>query len=84
MKVWTLLTWMTQLGLSIAAPLVGFIFLALWLRNQFSLGGWILWVGILLGLISALDGLRTSLKALTRLTKSEPQDKPAVSFHDHA
>lgn len=83
MKDWTLLTWMTQLGLSIAAPLAGFIFLALWLRNQFSLGSWVLWVGILLGLISALDGLRTSLKALTRLTKSEPQDKPAVSFHDH-
>ena len=83
MKDWTLLTWMTQLGLSIAAPLAGFIFLALWLRNQFSLGSWVLWVGILLGLISALDGLRTSLKALTRLTKSESQDKPAVSFHDH-
>ena len=84
MKEWTLLTWLTQLGLSVAAPLAGFIFLSLWLRNQFSLGNWVLWVGILLGLISALDGLRTSLKALSRLTKSEAEDKSAVSFHDHA
>jgi len=84
MKAWTLLTWLTQLGLSIAAPLAGFIFLALWLRSQFNLGDWVLWVGIVLGLISALDGLRTSLKALARLTKSETKDPPAVSFHDHA
>lgn len=83
MKVWTLLTWLTQLGLSIAAPLAGFIFLALWLRNQFELGDWVLWVGIVLGLVSALDGLRTSLKALARLTKSETKDTKIVSFHDH-
>lgn len=84
MKVWTLLTWMTQLGLSIAAPLAGFLFLALWLRSQFGLGDWVLWAGIVLGLISALDGLRASLKALTRLTKQEAKDTPTVSFHDHA
>ena len=84
MKVWTLLTWMTQLGLSISAPLAGFIFLALWLRSKFALGDWVLWVGIVLGLVSALDGLRTSLKALTRLTKQETKDTPTVSFHDHA
>lgn len=83
MKVWTLLTWLTQLGLSIAAPLAGFVFLALWLRSQFSLGDWVLWAGIVLGLISALDGLRISLKALSRLTKTEDKGTPTVSFHDH-
>ena len=83
MKVWTLLTWLTQLGLSIAAPLAGFIFLALWLRIQFELGDWVLCVGIILGLVSALDGLRTSLKALARLTKSETKDTKIVSFQDH-
>lgn len=84
MKALTLLTWMTQLGLSVAAPLAGFIFLALWLRSQFDLGDWVLWAGIVLGLVSALDGLRTSLKALARLTKSETRDTKIVSFHDHA
>lgn len=84
MKVWTLLTWLTQLGLSIAAPMAGFLFLALWLRSKFSLGNWVLWVGIILGLVSALEGLRTSLKALARLSKTETKDTQGVSFHDHA
>ena len=84
MKAFTLLTWVTQLGLSVAAPLAGFIFLALWLHSRFDLGNWVIWVGILLGFVSALDGLRTSLKALSRLTKAEPKDAPTVSFHDHA
>ena len=49
MKELTLLTWLTQLGLSVALPLAGFIFLALWLRSQFGWGDWVLWVGIVLG-----------------------------------
>ena len=84
MKELTLLTWLTQLGLSVAAPLVGFIFFALWLRDQFGWGNWVLWVGIILGLVSALDGLLQSLKALSRLTKKEKDDTPpAVSYNDH-
>ena len=84
MKVWTLLSWITQLGLSIAAPLVGFIFLALWLRSRFDLGSWVLWAGIVLGFLSALEGLRTSLKVLTRLSGQDSKETPPVSFHDHA
>ena len=34
MKDVTLLVWLTQMGLSIAVPLGGFIFLALWLHNS--------------------------------------------------
>lgn len=80
----TLFTWVTQLGLSVALPLVGFIFLAVWLRNQFGWGQWVLWVGIVLGLISALDGLVQTLKALSRLTKNREKDTPpTVSYNDH-
>lgn len=84
MKELTLLTWLTQLGLSVVLPLVGFIFLALWLRNQFGLGDWVLWAGIVLGLVSALDGLRQSLKLLTQLTQKKSGDNPPpVSYNDH-
>ena len=48
MKQLNLLVWITQLGLSVAVPLVGFIWLAVWLRSRFGLGNWILAVGILL------------------------------------
>ena len=84
MKDMTLLVWLTQLGLSTALPLAGFIFLALWLRNRFGWGDWVLWVGIVLGIISAIDGFRNSLKAMERLGKrSRKETPPPVSFNDH-
>ena len=83
MKELTLLSWLTQLGLSVAVPLAGWIFLALWLRSRFAWGEWVIWVGIALGLISAIDGLIRSLKALSMLTKRSDPPKPPVSFNDH-
>ena len=84
MKELTLLTWLTQLGLTVALPLAGFILLALWLQNQFGWGDWVLWVGIVLGLVSAIDGLRQSLKVLTQLTRKKTGDTPhPVSYNDH-
>ena len=84
MKDLTLLAWLTQLGLSVALPLAGFILLALWLRDRFGWGDWVLWVGIALGFISAVDGLRISLKALAQLTKNKKADvPPPLSFNDH-
>ena len=84
MKHLSLLVWLTQLGISVAVPPACFIFLAVWLRNRFALGQWILWVGILLGLVSAIDGLRTSLKTMARMSESKEEKSPApVSFNDH-
>ena len=84
MKDLTLLVWMTQLGLSVAFPLAGFILLALWLRDSCGWGGWVLWVGIFLGLVGAADGLRMSLKTLSKLTKNKKEDAPPpLSFNDH-
>lgn len=84
MKNLKLLVWLTQLGLSIAVPPAMFILLALWLRDSCGWGGWILWVGIVLGIVSAIDGLRTSLKAMSRLSKSKQQEDPPVSFNEHS
>lgn len=84
MKELSLLTWLTQLGLSVAMPLAGFIFLALWLRSRFELGVWVVIVGILLGLISAWNGLCTSLKLLNRMTRpKKDEEETPVSFNDH-
>ncbi len=83
MKELTLLTWLTQLGLSVVVPLAGWIFLALWLRREFALGDWSIWVGVALGLISAVDGFVRSLKALSSLAKQKEEPQPPVSFNDH-
>lgn len=77
-----LLVWLTQLGLSVALPPIGFILLAVWLRDRFSLGVWVIWIGILLGIVCAVDGLRMSLKAMEKMSQDQ-KEKPPVSFNDH-
>ena len=57
------LTLLTQLGLSIAFPLAGFVIGAVWLRNRYHLGIWILLLGIVLGIAGAAHGLWSMLKA---------------------
>ena len=84
MKNLNLLVWLTQLGISVAAPLGGFIWLGIWLRQRFDMGVWIVLAGIFLGLVCAIDGLRTSLKAMERMAKDKREDEPPpVSFNDH-
>ena len=83
MKDLSLLVWLTQLGLSVAVPMGGFVLLAVWLRERFSLGSWVVFLGILLGLAFAIDGLRHSLKLLSRFTKENKKEQPPVSFNDH-
>ena len=79
-----MLVFMTQLGLSVAFPLAGFIWLALWLRDQWSLGSWVIWIGIIVGMICAADGLRNTLRVMERLSRDNKTDKSStVSFHDH-
>ncbi len=83
MKNLQLLTWLTQLGISTAVPLAGFVLLAVWLRNRFDLGLWVLFVGIGLGLFCAVDGFCKNLKRLNSLGKDEKMKKTPVSFGEH-
>lgn len=84
MKDLNLIVWLTQLGLSTALPLGGFVLLALWLRQRFGWGDWVIWAGVLIGFVCAVDGFRSSLKTMSRLAKSKPSEEPpAVSFNDH-
>jgi len=81
-----MLVWITQLGISVAAPLAGFSLLGLWLRQRFSLGVWVMLVCIGLGLICAVQGLRNSLQILERMDRQNEKKKqapPPVSFNDH-
>ncbi len=86
MKDLKLIVWITQLGISVAFPLAGFILLSLWLRDSCGWGNWVVVVGILLGVAGAVDGLRTSLITMQRLAKEgEPKkDTPeSLSFNEH-
>ena len=83
MKDMKLLIWMTQLGLSVAVPPVVLILLAVWLRNRFEWGVWVVIVGIVLGLLLAVEGLRSSLKAMKVMNKKDKEETPPVSFNEH-
>lgn len=83
MKNLHLLIWLTQLGLSTAGPLVGFAWLAVWLRNRYDLGLWVIFVGIGFGLASAIDGFVRNLKVLSGLSKDKEKKAPPVSFGEH-
>ena len=76
------LVWLTQLGLSIATPLVGFILLGVWLHNSRGWGGWTVAVGILLGVLGAAGGLYNSFKTLNLMLKQD-EEKPPKGFNRH-
>lgn len=84
MKDFSLLIWLTQLGLSVTVPLLGFILLAVWLRDALGWGNWVIWVGIVLGIYSAIHGLISALKTLRRLTDDPEKEAPPVAFNDHS
>lgn len=83
LKDWNLLVWLTQLGISVAAPLGGFVLLSIWLRQRFDLGIWVVLAGAFVGVICAIDGLRSSLKAMERMSRDKKEEPPPVSFNDH-
>lgn len=82
MKNLSLLVWLTQLGLSVALPIGGFVLISVWLQRQFSLGNWIIFCGVFLGIVCAIDGVKTAFKSIKQLT-GRKEDDPPVSFNDH-
>lgn len=86
MKNLNMLIWLTQLGLSVAGPLTGFLLLAVWLRQRFALGTWVLIIGIIFGISGAVDGFRISMKAMEQMAEGKPEKKetPPVSFNRHS
>lgn len=84
MKEFNLLIWLTQLGLSIALPLAGFVFLGVWLHKDLGWGSWTIWAGLVLGLIGAVNGFRDSMKAMELMSRDKkPKAPPPVSFNEH-
>ena len=83
MKDLSLLTWLTQLGLTVALPPVALILLAVWLRDRFGWGNWVLWLGIILGIYCAVTGFISSMRTVSRFTKEKKQQPPAISFNEH-
>ena len=84
MKDLNLIVWLTQLGLSFAIPLASFLVLAVWLNRSFGWGNWVIWVGLIIGLSSAISSFRSSLQIMEKISDwNKKGDPPPVSFNDH-
>ena len=83
MKDFNLLIWLAQLGLSTAFPLAGFILLGVWLHHSLGWGLWVIWAGLILGLLCAVNGFRDSLKSMERMTGGKKPETPPISFNEH-
>lgn len=83
MKDLGLIVYITQLGLSLGAPLTGFTLLGVWLRNRFGLGAWIIALFCLIGLISGIQSFLMELKNLQRRESKKDKDVPK-SFNGHS
>ena len=83
MKDLNLLIWLSQLGLGVAVPPAAFILLAVWLRDRFGWGNWVIWVAIVLGIYCAVTSFVSSLRMLTALSGKKKRETNAVSFNDH-
>lgn len=66
------------------ATAVLFLLGAVWLKNEFALGGWVVLVGLLLGLAGSVGSLRSNLKSIDREGKEDtPRTPPPISFNNH-
>ena len=48
------LVWLTQFGLSICLPLILCVAASVWVQKTFSLGGWVVAAGVILGILGAV------------------------------
>lgn len=85
MKEFNMLIWLTQLGISVTAPLAVFTLIGLWLKNRFNLGAWIILCFCILGFVCAVKAFMHSLKLMENMDKNarNKKDPPPVSFNDH-
>ncbi len=70
------LTYITQLGLSVATPPVVCVLAAIWAQRRWELGDWIVPVGLLAGVISGACSFVSFLRAArAKAEKKEEHDE---------
>ena len=85
------LIWLTQLGLSIVCPLLLSVLGAVWLRNRFDLGNWVIFLGIALGFAGAGSAGVAFARDVKFLNQPPPgaskekqkEENPPLSFNEH-
>ena len=72
-----------QLGFTIVTPPVVLALLAHWLQQKYSLGSWVMFSAILLGLIAAAGGVYGYYRRVTAFEKKQEKEKPKAVYFRH-
>jgi len=61
-----------------------FLLLGTWLQNRFVLGSWVLILCGVLGVLTTVSTVRSSLRALRKAAQEcEDSQQPPAAFNDH-
>ena len=74
------LVWLTQFGLSVVIPPVVCIMGAVWLRRQLQLGGWIVGVGVAIGVCWRLSAVCAAAAGAGQAGKGSRAQGAAIGF----
>ncbi len=79
LRIFSRVSLLTQLGLSVVTPPILSVLLALFLQNRYGWGDWVILTAILIGVLSGVSSVFTLLRRETH-TKSSPsktkEDEP--------
>ena len=68
------LAMVTQFGISTITPMLLCIFAALWLKNKFALGDWVVLIGVFMGIGSGFLSMMKMIRQMSELSKKEDDD----------
>ena len=74
-SVFSALTMISQFGISTIAPMLLCIFAAIWLKNRFGLGDYVVLIGIILGIGSGFMSMIKMIRQMSELSKKEDEDE---------
>lgn len=84
MKFWSLLVWVTQFGFSAVFPLCASLLLASWLRDTYGLGAWVTVVLGAVGGLTAIQTVRSCIRALRReAEKAGDRKTTPKAYNEH-
>ncbi len=74
-SVLSALTMVSQFGIGVLTPMLLCIFAALWLKNRFGLGDYVVLIGIVLGIGSGFMSMIKMIRQMSELSKKEDEDE---------
>ena len=73
-SVFSALAMITQFGIGTITPMLLCIFAALWLKDRFALGDWVVLIGVIMGIGSGFLSMMKMIRQMSELSKKEDEN----------